>query len=235
VGNGAFMNSMDGARELATSINRVADEAGLETSVLVTDMNQPLAPVAGNALEVVECVDYLQCRRRDARLHEVIIGLGSALLMTAGLAQEQEQAKASLETVLVSGEALSRFDQMVAALGGPSDFSQSINIHLPAAPIVRDVCSMRAGFVSSIDTRALGLAVVQLGGGRTHPDDEIDLSVGLDQTVRLGDRLEVGEPICRVHAASEAAAEHVRDIIMQAVVIDDKPADILPIVIERIG
>ena len=235
VGNGAFMNSMDEARELATSINRVADEAGLETSVLVTDMNQPLAPVAGNALEIAECVDYLQCRRRDVRLHEVIIGLGSALLMTSGLAQEQEQAKASLETALVSGEALSRFDQMVAALGGPSDFSQSINIHLPAAPIVRDVCSMRAGFVSSIDTRALGLAVVQLGGGRTHPDDEIDLSVGLDRAVRLGDCLEVGEPICRVHAASEATAEHVENIITQAVVIDDKPADILPIVIERIA
>ena len=234
VGNGAFMNSMDEARELATSINRVADEAGLETSVLVTDMNQPLAPVAGNALEVVECVDYLQCRRRDARSHEVIIGLGSALLMTSGLAQEQEQAEASLEAALVSGEALSRFDQMVAALGGPSDFSQSINIHLPAAPIIRDVCSMRAGFVSSIDTRALGLAVVQLGGGRTHPDDEIDLSVGLDRTVRLGDRLEVGEPICRVHAANEATAEHVENIITQAVVIDDKPADILPIVIERV-
>ena len=76
---------------------------------------------------------------------------------------------------------------------------------------------------------------MQLGGGRTHPDDEIDLSVGLDRIVRLGDRLEVGEPICRVHAASEAAAEHAKDIITQAVVIDDKPANILPIVIERIA
>jgi len=234
VGNGAFMNSMNEARELATSIHRVADEAGLKTSVLVTDMNQPLAPVAGNALEVVECIDYLQGRRRDARLHEVVIGLGSALLMTSGLAQDQDQAKASLEASLSSGEALTRFDRMVAALGGPSDFSQSINNHLPAAPIVRDVCSLRAGFVSSIDTRALGLAVVQLGGGRAHPDDEIDFSVGLDRIVRLGDHLETGEPICRVHTASEAAAENVGDIITQAVVIDDKPGDILPIVIERI-
>jgi len=161
--------------------------------------------------------------------------LGSALLMTSGLAQDQDQAKASLEAALVSGEALSRFDQMVAALGGPSDFSQSANNHLPAAPIVRDVCSLRAGFVSSIDTRAIGLAVVQLGGGRTHPDDEIDLSVGLDRTVRLGDRLETGDSICRVHAANEAAAEHVKDIITQAVVIDEKPMDISPIVIERIA
>ena len=235
VGNGAFMNSMNEARNLATSINRVAHEAGLKTSVLVTDMNQPLAPVAGNALEIIECVDYLQGRRRDARLHELVIGLGSALLMTCGLAQEQERAKASLEASLASGEALSRFDQMVAALGGPSDFSESTDNHLPAASIVRDVCSLRAGLVSSIDTRAIGLAVVQLGGGRTHPDDEIDLSVGLDRIVRLGDSLEVGEPICRVHAANEAAAEHVKDIITQAVVIDDKPADLSPVVIERIA
>ena len=235
VGNGAFMNSMNEARELATSINRVAYEAGLKTSVLVTDMNQPLAPVAGNALEVVECVDYLQGRRRDARLHEVVIGLGSALLMTSGLAQHQDQAKVSLEASLASGEALTRFDQMVAALGGPSDFSQSTNNHLPDASIVRDVCSLRAGFVSAIDTRAIGLAVVQLGGGRTHPDDEIDLSVGLDRIVRLGDRLEVGELICRIHAASEVAAEHVKDIITQAVVIDEKPVDISPVLIEGIA
>jgi len=161
--------------------------------------------------------------------------LGSALLMTSGLAQDQDQAKASLEAALVSGEALSRFDQMVAALGGPSDFSQNTNNRLPAASIVQDVCCLRAGFVSEIDTRAIGLAVVQLGGGRTHPDDEIDLSVGLDRIVRLGDSLEAGEPICRVHAANEVAAENVKDIITQAVVIDDKPADISPVVIERIA
>ena len=76
---------------------------------------------------------------------------------------------------------------------------------------------------------------MQLGGGRTRPDDEIDLSVGLDRIVRLGDQLEVGEPICRVHAANEAAAENVKDIITQAVVIDEKPMDISPIVIERIA
>tara|TARA_B100000676_G_C17994739_1_gene797102 strand:- start:472 stop:1491 length:1020 start_codon:yes stop_codon:yes gene_type:complete len=235
VGNGAFMSSMDEARDLATSINRVADEAGLKTSVLLTDMNQPLAPVAGNALEISECVDYLQGRRRDARLHEVVIGLGSALLMTSGLAQEQDQAKASLEAALASGEAFTRFDRMVAALGGPSDFAQSTNNHLPAASIVRDVSSLRAGSVSSIDTRALGLAVVQLGGGRAHPDDEVDLSVGLDRIVRLGDRLEAGDSICRVHAANEAVAEHVNDIITQAVVIDEEPADIPPALIERIA
>lgn len=235
VGSGAFMNRMDEARELATSINRVADEAGLKTEALITDMNQPLAPVAGNSLEIAECVDYLEGHRRDARLHEVVIGLGSALLMGSGLAQDQDQAKASLEASLVSGEALARFDKMVAALGGPFGFCENSQTHLPRAPVVRDILSPVVGFVSTIDTRALGLAVVQLGGGRTGPDDEIDLSVGLDRIVRLGNYLEKGERICRVHALSEAAAENVKDIITQAVVIDEKPADISPVVIERIA
>ena len=235
VGNGAFMSDMHEARELAASINRVANEAGLKTEVLITDMNQPLAPVAGNALEIAECADYLQGNRRDARLHEIVVGLGSALLMCSGLVEDEIQAKERVETSLVSGEALVRFDRMVAALGGPVGFSENLQAHLPRAPVVREVLSPMAGFVSSIDTRALGLAVVQLGGGRTHPNDEIDLSVGLDRIVRLGDRVELGEPICRVHAASEAAAEYVKEIITQAVVIDDKPADISPVVIERIG
>ena len=103
VGNGAFLSSMDEARELAASINRVADEAGLKTLVLITDMSQPLAPVAGNALEIAECVDYLQGNRRDARLHEIVVGLGSALLMRSGLVEDETQAKKRVEASLASG------------------------------------------------------------------------------------------------------------------------------------
>jgi thymidine phosphorylase len=235
VSNGAFMSSMDEARELATSINRVAHEAGLKTEVLITDMSQPLAPVAGNVLEVAECVEYLQGNRRDARLHEVVVKLGSALLMRSELVEDQTQAKASLETALASGEALVRFDRMVAALGGPSDFSENAKAYLPCAPVVRDVLSPMAGFVSSIDTRALGLAVVQLGGGRTRPEDDIDLSVGLDQIARCGEKVNVGDPLCRVHAPSESAAAHVCDMIGHEIVVGGEPVDFPPVVIEHVG
>ena len=234
VGNGAFMSSMDEARELAASINRVADEAGLKTQVLITDMSQPLAPVAGNALEIAECVDYLQGNRRDARLHEIVVGLGSALLMCSGLVEDETQAKERVEASLTTGEALVRFDRMVAALGGPLGFSENSQTHLPRAPVVREVLSPMAGFVSSIDTRALGLAVVQLGGGRTRPEDDIDLSVGLDQIARLGSKVEVGDPFCRVHALSESAADHVCDMIGQAIIVDEEPVALSPTVIEQV-
>tara|TARA_Y100001960_G_scaffold300431_1_gene349492 strand:+ start:548 stop:1879 length:1332 start_codon:yes stop_codon:yes gene_type:complete len=234
VGNGAFMNSMDEARELAASINRVADEAGLKTEVLITDMSQPLAPAAGNALEIIECVDYLQGNRRDARLHEIVVGLGSALLMCSGLVKDQTKAKERVEASLTSGEALLRFDRMVAALGGPLGFSENLKAHLPSAPVVREVLSPMSGFVSSIDTRALGLAVVQLGGGRVRPEDDINLSVGLDQIARLGSKVEAGDPLCRVHALSESAAEHICDIIGRAIIVDDEPVTFSPVVIEQI-
>jgi len=235
VGNGAFMSSMDEARALATSINCVADQAGLKTEVLITDMSQPLAPVAGNALEIVECVDYLQGNQRDPRLHEVVVKLGSALLIRSGLVEDHGQAGERLEAALASGEALVRFDRMVAALGGPSGFSQNARAHLPCAPVVHDVLSSMVGFVSSIDTRALGLAVVQLGGGRTRPEDDIDLSVGLDHIARCGEQVDVGDPLCRVHALNESAADHVCDLIKQAIVVGEDPVDLPPVVIEQVS
>jgi thymidine phosphorylase len=234
VGNGAFMSSMDDARELATSINRVADEAGLKTEALITDMSQPLAPVAGNALEIAECVNYLEGNQRDPRLHEAVIKLGSALLMRSGLVKDQTQAEERLEASLTSGEALVRFDRMVAALGGPLGFSENSKAYLPRAPVVREVLSPMAGFVSSIDTRALGLAVVQLGGGRTRPEDDIDLSVGLDQIVRLGNKVEVGDPLCRVHALSKSDADHVCDMIEHEIVVGEEPVGLPPVVIEQV-
>jgi thymidine phosphorylase len=234
VGNGAFMSSMDGARALATSINCVADQAGLKTEALITDMSQPLAPVAGNALEIAECVDYLQGNRRDERLHEVVVKLGSALLMRSGLVEHQGQAGERLEAALASGEALVRFDRMVAALGGPLGFAENSKTHLPCAPVVREARSSMAGFVSSIDTRALGLAVVQLGGGRTRPEDDIDLSVGLDHIARLGNKVDSGDPLCRVHALNESVADHVCDLIKQAIVVGEDPVDLPPVVIEQV-
>jgi len=234
VGNGAFMSSLDDARELATSINRVADEAGLKTEALITDMSQPLAPVAGNALEIAECVDYLQGNQRDPRLHEAVVELGSVLLMRSGLVKDETQAEERLEASLTSGEALVRFDRMVAALGGPLGFSENSKVYLPRAPVVREVVSPMAGFVSSIETRALGLAVVQLGGGRTRPEDDIDLSVGLDQIARLGNKVEVGDPLCRVHALSESEADHVCDMIEHEIVVGEEPVGLPSVVIEQV-
>ncbi len=235
VGNGAFMSDMDEARALASSINRVAHEAGLKTRALITDMNQPLAPVAGNALEVKECVAYLTGERRDVRLHEVVIELGTALLVCAGVATDEANAKAQLEHSLASGEALARFNQMIEALGGPTDFSSSVDTHLPCAPAVREVFSPVDGFVSQIDTLSLGMAVVSLGGGRSHPEDTIDLAVGLDQIIRVGEGIRAGDLLCRIHAPDISAAKQAEAAVLAAIVISNDPGDQRSAVLEAIG
>ena len=232
VGNGAFMSRMDEARALAGSINRVAHEAGLRTQVLITDMNQPLAPVAGNALEIAECVDYLRGDRCDARLHEVVVSLGSVLLRCSGLVHDEAQASERLEKALVSGEAITCFDRMVAALGGPNDFSDHLDKYLPRAPIIHEVISPKNGFVMEMDTRALGMAVVCLGGGRRKPTDPIDPSVGVDQIVRIGTEIREGDPICRIHSSKSCHLPEIEELIKQAVTIGDLPvASATPVIV----
>ncbi len=235
VGNGAFMSDMDKARTLAFSISRVAHEAGLKTRALITDMNQPLAPVAGNALEIRECIAYLAGERRDVRLHEVVIGLGAALLACAGVTTDEANAKAQLEHSLISGEGLTRFNQMVEALGGPVGFSHSIDAHLPCAPVVHKVLSPVDGFISQIDTRSLGMAVVSLGGGRRHPKDPIDLAVGLDRIIRIGERVSAGDLLCRIHAPDTSAAKQAEVTVLAAIVIGNDPGDQRSAVLEVVG
>jgi thymidine phosphorylase len=233
VGNGAFMDDLNEARTLAASINRVAREAGLQTRALITDMNQPLAPVAGNALEVRECVAYLTGARRDARLHEVVMALGVALIVCAGIAADEADAREQLERSLSSGKALQLFDQMIEALGGPADFSSSVDAHLPCAPVVREVHSPVDGFVSKIDTRSLGMAVVSLGGGRSHPEDTIDPVVGLDRIIRTGERARLGDLLCRVHAPDESMARYVAKTAQEAIHIDSVPSISASPILER--
>jgi len=235
VGNGAFMNDLDEARTLAASINRVAHEAGLKTRALITDMNQPLAPVAGNALEVKECVAYLTGEHRDARLHEVVMGLGAALLACATVAVDEANARTQLERSLANGDALARFSQMIEALGGPADFSSNVDVHLPCALVVQEALSPVDGFISQIDTRSLGMAVVSLGGGRRHPEDTIDLAVGLDRIIRIGERVSVGDRLCRIHASDTSAAKRAEVAVLAAITIGDDSGHHRSVVLEKIG
>ncbi len=235
VGNGAFMNDLDKARSLAASINRVAREAGLQTRALITDMNQPLAPVAGNALEVRECVAYLTGARRDARLHEVVMALGVALIACVGIAADEADARERLEHSLSSGKALQLFDQMIKDLGGPSAFSDTADTHLPSAPAIQAVPSLADGYICAIDTRMLGMAVVSLGGGRRHPNDRIDPTVGLDQILRIGQEVSLGDPLCRVHAADVSAAEHAAATVRAAIHIGSNPEAPVSAVLEEVA
>jgi thymidine phosphorylase len=233
-GSGAFMSSLQSARELAQSIAKVATGAGVPTVSLITDMNEPLASAAGNAVEVMSAVDFLTGAHRDPRLLEVTLALGAEPLVARGLAVDLGAAQGLLRRALDSGAAAERFERMVFALGGPGDFIAKASQHLPRAPIVRAAPSPHAGFVETIDARAIGLAVVELGGGRHAAADAIDPAVGLTELAGLGAQVGAGAPLALVHARSEAQAEAAIARLVGAYQIGDVAPVRGSAVIERI-
>ncbi len=233
-GNGAFMSAREASRALARSLVDTGKAAGLPTRALITDMSEPLAPCAGNAIEVAYAVDYLKGARRDARLHEVVIALGAEMLTLGGLAASREEARGKLESALTSGAAAERFARMVAGLGGPTDLLERPTRHLAQAPVVVEARATRAGFVSRIDARALGLVVVALGGGRRRAGEQIDPSVGLSDLAPLGANV-ADRPLARIHARDEAAAAAAAEAVRRAYAIGDLAPAVGPVVIEEIA
>ncbi|MFL6664000.1 MAG: thymidine phosphorylase [Rhizobacter sp.] len=230
VGNGAFMRTEAQARALAKSLVQTGCGAGLPTEALLTDMNQPLAPVAGNALEVALAIAVLRGDATAPRLTAVVHALGATALVQAGVARDATEGHARLAQALASGEAADRFARMVAGLGGPTDLLDRPARHLAAAPVRRPVPASADGIVAAIDTRALGLAVVELGGGRRRSDDRIDPAVGLSALLGLGERVARGAPLAVVHAATEAAADAAARTVQVAYAIADEAPRIDPLI-----
>lgn len=233
-GSGAFMASLEKSRALAESIVAVANGAGLKTTALITDMNQPLAPAAGNAVEVMNALQNLTGAREDRRLLDVTIALGGEMLATGGLAASPEEGSGRIAHAIESGKAAEIFGRMVAALGGPSDLMAKPQAHLAAAPLIRPVLAGEAGQVTRIDTRAIGLAVVAMGGGRTRAEDAIDHAVGLTDLAELGTKVERDTPLALVHARSDAQFEAAARTIRAAYSIGDGPAPEDPLIAERV-
>ncbi len=233
-GSGAFMAELADARDLARSLVAVANGGGLPARAVITDMNEPLASAAGNVLEVRNAIDYLTGEHRDGRLDTIVRELGVEMLMTAGLAPDEGAAQAMIEAALSSGAAAERFSRMVAALGGPPDLLEQPHMRLLDAPVWREVSGGPVGFVRAIDTRALGLAVVALGGGRTRPSDGIDPRVGFNRLAPIGSDT-AAQPLGVVHAASEEQAERAAEALRTAYTIaPERPTTASP-VLERIA
>jgi len=207
VGNGAFMARSRDATALATSLVEVANGAGLRTSALITSMDEPLASAAGNAVEVQNAVDFLTGRHRDRRLEQVTLALAAEMLQQAGIAASNQDGERRARRVLDSGAAAEVFSRTVAALGGPTDFVENCASYLPKAPLEVAVKAPRDGFVTHIETRDVGLAVVALGGGRIKPEDGVDHAVGITRLLPVGAEVRVGEPLALVHARNSANAE----------------------------
>ena len=234
-GNGAFMDSPDRANELARSLVEVAVGAGMPTTALVTDMNQPLASAAGNAVEVRNAADFLTGEARDSRLLQVTLALAAEMLVSGGLATNVDEATARALAALENGSAAERFNRMVAELGGPLDFLADPDRHLDKAPVVSACLSGQEGYVTGYDTRAIGLSVVALGGGRIRPGDPVDHAVGLTQLLPIGARVEKDTPLAFIHARNGDQLTIAEQQLRKAVLFGDAAPDATPVVMGRHG
>jgi thymidine phosphorylase len=233
-GSGAFMSNINEARALATSLVAVANGAGLKTTALITDMDEPLAPVAGNALEVAHAAKFLINANINDRVTDITLALGAELLMSAGISTDLSGARKKLEATLTSGKAAEHFDNMVAGLGGPKNFLKTHANHLKSADIVKPVYAREEGIVTAIKTRDLGLAVIELGGGRRVASDTINHAVGLENLLGKGFEADMNTPLCMVHAQSETDFKKAEAIIMAAYTVGESRAS-GPNIIERIA
>lgn len=222
VGSGAQFRDISEARALAKALIEVATGNGMPTHALLTDMNQVLGRTAGNAVEVRESIDHLTGAASDPQLREVTVALCAELLVLGKLHPDLGSARAAAERALDSGAAAERFEAMVAELGGPADLLSDPDRHLQAAPTVQPIEPGEPGVVTEIDVRALGLAVIDLGGGRARETDKVDHSVGLTEVAALGERVGPGErPLAVVHALSRDGADRAANAIRGAFSLGD--------------
>lgn len=233
-GNGAFMNNIDDARSLANSIVKVANMAGCKTKALITDMNQVLGHTAGNALEVVEAIDYLKQQNVDSRLHEITINLAAELLVTAKLFNSLDEAKSALDKNLSSGKALEIFAKMVAKLGGPNDFVENPDKYLPQAIFTRPIFAKNDGYVLAMNTRNIGLSVINLKGGRIHPEQKLDYATGYSSFCQIGDFVDAHKPLAYIHAQNEQDYQNAADELLTNITIAEQKPNITPTILETV-
>ena len=214
VGTGAFMKTPERARKLADSIIATAAMADLKTHVLVTDMNEVLGRTAGNALEIDEAIRYLRNEQRESRLDSIVLNLCAEMLIATSIEPDRAAATERCDKAVTSGRAAEIFGKMVAALGGPPDIIENREKHLAAAPVVRPIHA--AGYLTTVDTRGVGNAIIGLGGGRHRVGEVLDLSVGFSNFASIGTLLDGDTPLAVVHAASEDDAAQAEDLLIAA-------------------
>jgi thymidine phosphorylase len=230
VGNGAMMASLDEAKALAESITNVANGAGVNTQAIITDMNQVLGTSAGNAIEMIETVKYLTGKEQEPRLHKVVQTLASAMLVNSGLALNNNEALGKIKIALNSGKAAEIFAKMIAALGGPTNFIENPWDAMSKANVITEVKATQHGYLAQMDTRAIGMSVVGLGGGRTFPGQAVDHTVGFDRILPLGLQVNRGEVIARVHAKDEDSAKAAIEQFNHAITYAEEAVELTPVI-----
>ena len=221
-GDGSFMKTLEGAEELARNLTRIGRLADKKCAAIITDMDQPLGIAVGNALEVKEAISVLKGEDPDGDLMRLCLALGSCILTEAGFARDRAEAEQMLREAVTSGRALGKLAEMVRAQGGDDRAVYDPSL-LPQAPVVRELLSPTAGYVSRIHAESVGLVSMGLGGGRAKKEDRIDLSVGVVLYKKVGDPVEVGEPLAVVHASGEESAAEAADKLLHCYEFSSDP------------
>ncbi|OJH35348.1 thymidine phosphorylase [Cystobacter ferrugineus] len=233
VGSGAFMKTVEDARLLARTMIGVGAEMGRKVTALLTDMNQPLGRAVGNALEVVEAVEMLR-GRAPADYTEVTLALTAEMLVLGGRAGSLAEARQKLERAVRDGSAVRKLQEIVEAQGGDpgaiDDYSR-----LPQARSQVDVLATEEGFVTGIQTEAVGLAAVALGAGRQRVDSRIDPAVGFTLLRKVGEPVKKGDPLVRIHYNDPAPVEDVRARLLAAYSCGPRAPEPQPLILERLG
>jgi len=219
VGNGAFMHTIEAARELAETMIEIGENAGREVVCLLTDMDQPLGAAVGNALEVREALDTVR-GHGPADFTELLLDACAKLLALSDLGIDEAEGRRRAEAAVADGSAEATWRRWIEAQGGTADESA-----LPTAPVVHELTAPIAGYVSKLSAIDVGNAAVHLGAGRRTKDDQIDHSVGIIVRAKRGDRVEAGQTLAEVHARTDTEAElGTREVLAAYVISDDAPA-----------
>jgi pyrimidine-nucleoside phosphorylase len=229
VGDGAFMKTVEDARELARLMLELGQHAGREVVCVLTDMDQPLGQAVGNALEIRETIATLR-DQGPPDFTELVLEASSHLLELSDLGIDGTTARERAAAAVEDGSALERYERWIAAQGG--DPAESA---LPAAPVVREVGADRSGYVGRIGAVDVGLAALRLGAGRQTKDEDIDHAVGIRCLKKRGDAVAEGEAIAEIHARTNEAAEQARAGVLAAYVLGEDPPAPRPIVLETIA
>lgn len=234
VGSGAFMKDLPAAQALAEALTKTANAAKCRTTAVISDMSQPLVPSLGNALEVAEVMRVLTTAQRGP-IVDVAAALGGVLLANSALVADVQDGADAIAKAIRNGAAAERFGKMIAALGGPVGFVESWQRFLPEASVIREVKAPADGYVRAIDGEALGLAVVDLGGGRKVENDRINPAVGLSDVVRLGARVRKGQTLAVVHATRSDHADSAAAAVVGAITLGASRPKLPGLIIERVG
>jgi thymidine phosphorylase len=235
-GSGAYMPTIDRARELAAAMSMTAAGAGVPSVMLLTDLDSVLGNSVGNAVGVVETVDFLTGKYRDPRVTTLVLEIVAEMTLLAGVVEDLASGRALAAARLDDGGAADRFGRMICALGGPQDFMTHPDRYLPVATIVRPVLPERSGYVVRMDAGSIGHGLVELGGGRRKPDDVIDLAVGFSDLRGINDEVGPRQPLAVLHARDEISWNIAAERLRRAIEIGDAPVAVQkPIVLERLA